>query len=213
MARTPKPSGRKKLPDKGRPLRRRRRVDHREKRRRFLIVCEGTRTEPNYFRRFRGSAIDVKVVGTGRAPLAVIETAQRLSNEEQKKGIPYDEVWVVFDKDGVPAEQFNRAIRLAKQAGFHPAYSNQAFELWYVLHFEYLNVAIPRRQYQKRLDELLGRPYRKNDPSLYDVLLPRQEVALRNAKRLLASYPEHNPAQDDPCTTVHLLVEALNRGM
>ncbi|RMF34750.1 MAG: RloB domain-containing protein [Chloroflexi bacterium] len=211
MARTPKPSGRKKLPDKGRPLRRRRRVDHREKRRRFLIVCEGTRTEPNYFRRFKGSAIDVEVVGIGRDPLAVIEKARELNNEEQEKGIPYDEVWVVFDKNGVPAEQFNRAIHSAKQAGFHPAYSNQAFELWYVLHFEYLNVAIPRRQYQKRLDKLLGRRYRKNDPSLYDVLLPKQGTALRNAKRLLASYPQHNPAQDDPCTTVHLLVEALNR--
>ena len=31
-----------------------------------------------------------------------------------------------------------------------------------------------------------------------------------NARRLLDSYAPHNPAQDDPCTTVHELVRKLN---
>ena len=47
MARKPKPSGRKRLSDKGRPLGRRR-VNMRPLRPRFLIVCEGSKTEPSY---------------------------------------------------------------------------------------------------------------------------------------------------------------------
>jgi len=66
MARKPKPSGRKRLPDKGRPLGRRQ-VNTRPPRPRFLIMCEGSRTEPNYFRRFRVNTevVDLDVVGLG----------------------------------------------------------------------------------------------------------------------------------------------------
>jgi hypothetical protein len=66
MARKPKPSGRKHLPDKGRPLGSRR-VNVRPLRPRFLIVCEGSRTEPTYFRRFRVNTevVDLDVVGLG----------------------------------------------------------------------------------------------------------------------------------------------------
>ncbi len=209
MARTPKPSGRKKSRDPGRPLRAPRKVNQRPERRRFLIVCEGEQTEPNYFRRFAtGNAVEVQVVGTRRNTLAVVEEAQRLRVAGEKDA-PYDEVWVVFDKDDFPPDRFNGAIRAAENAGMHAAYSNQAFELWHLLHFAYTDTALSRRQYEAKLTEHLGRAYRKNDLMLYDDLLPRQADALRNAKRLLASYPDHNPARDDPCTTVHLLVRAL----
>ena len=57
----------------------------------------------------------------------------------------------------------------------------------------------------------LKREYKKNDPFIYQELLERQGDAIRNARRLLAEYNPPNPAQDNPSTTVHLLVEALNR--
>jgi hypothetical protein len=34
-------------------------------------------------------------------------------------------------------------------------------------------------------------------------------VAIRNAANLLKSYDPHNPAKDNPCTTVHILVQEL----
>ena len=46
---------------------------------------------------------------------------------------------------------------------------------------------------------------------IFKTLQPLQEVAIRNAKKLLASYGErHNPENDNPSTRVHLLVEVLN---
>lgn len=56
----------------------------------------------------------------------------------------------------------------------------------------------------------LGFEYKKNDPTIYDVLENRQSVAIQNAKMLLNEYGDkHNPAYDNPSTTVHLLVDAL----
>ncbi len=202
MARKRKPSGR--LPDKGRRLGRRA-VAQREPRPVFLIVCEGKQTEPNYFRGFRVNAVVVEVVGVGRSPRGVVAEAERLS-----EGKGYTETWVVFDKDDFTAEEFNGAVEQAQREGFGVAYSNQAFELWYVLHFDYHDTSLSRRQYQKILSQKLGRAYRKNDLSLYDDLLERQQTAIGNAQRLLDSYVRHNPAQDDPCTTVHELVRKLN---
>jgi hypothetical protein len=61
------------------------------------------------------------------------------------------------------------------------------------------------------LDDLLGHRYQKNDRNIYQQLLPCQARAIHNARRLLAQYDPPNPAQDNPSTTVFLLVEELNR--
>ena len=91
------------------------------------------------------------------------------------------------------------------------AYSNEAFELWYVLHFEYLNSGISRQQYVSKLNRLLGKQYVKNDEEIYLLIFPRQKDAIRNADTLLKEYQTPNPACDNPSTTVHLLVQQLNR--
>ncbi len=190
----------------GHPLSPQRKRRRRALRRRFLIVCEGEQTEPNYFRRFRVN-ISVTVVGTGLAPSGVVQRAL-----QRARGDEFDEIWVVFDKDDFPDTAFNNAIAQAKRAGLQVAYSNPAFELWYLLHFEFRNTALTRRDCQQRLSEHLGRPYRKNDPALYDVLLPYQSTALHHARRLEQQYHEpRNPARENPSTTVHHLVEALIR--
>ena len=62
------------------------------------------------------------------------------------------------------------------------------------------------------LTQRLGKLYRKKSKEMYAILEDRQPAAIRHAERLLASYgPEHNPEKDNPCTTVHLLVQELNR--
>jgi len=58
---------------------------------------------------------------------------------------------------------------------------------------------------------MLGHPYQKNSEIIFEELLARQADAIRNAKRLLAQYSPPNPAADNPSTTVHKLVEQLNR--
>jgi hypothetical protein len=121
----------------------------------------------------------------------------------------FDQVWCVFDRDSNPAVQFNAAIDLAKRNGIRVAYSNQAFELWYLLHFQYLDTALHRKDYIQRLATHLGHPYQKNDFHVYAELLPLREQAIHNTRQLLAQYQPTRPAEDDPSTTVHRLVEQL----
>lgn len=197
MARRPKPSGRGYA---SRP------VATRDPIPRFLLVCEGEKTEPLYFDGFRVSSVKIEIVGIGKDPLALVDHAHQLSQQTE-----YDQVWCVFDRDDVPPDRFNQALALTKRYKMRVAYSNQAFELWYLLHFHYYDVALTRNDYQAKLTQLLGRPYHKNDPNLYHHLLPRQEEAMKHAQRLLAQYEPPNPLTNDPATTVHHLVQELNR--
>jgi hypothetical protein len=91
------------------------------------------------------------------------------------------------------------------------AFSNQAFELWYLLHFDYHHVALTRPDYSVRLSQRLGRRYVKNSVGMYLFLFDRQPTAITNARRLMEIYDPWRPAHDDPSTTVHELVEELNK--
>lgn len=104
---------------------------------------------------------------------------------------------------------------MATRKNIRVAYSNEAFELWYLLHFNYHDTGIERARYKallsKRLQEIdpTCDEYQKNDPSTYDRLLSRQKKAIQNATRLLAQYDPRRPYDDNPSTTVHLLVQEL----
>lgn len=100
---------------KGRHQRRdlQRRTRSREPGQRFLIVCEGEKTEPNYFDdlRVRGR-IPGKVKGIGESPARVVKHAIKLMKEHD-----YEQVWCVFDRDVFPEKNVNEALRLAKENG------------------------------------------------------------------------------------------------
>jgi hypothetical protein len=178
---------------------------------RILIVCEGAKTEPNYFRAFpcRGDLVKIEVHGEGKNTVSLVKEAKKLVRNAKFAQEEFDEIWCVFDKDSFP--EFNTAIEMCRQTkNFYAAYSNEAFELWYMLHFDYHDSATSRHVYSRLLSKKLGERYRKNSDKMYSVLLPMQETAVINARRLLESYSEHNPADDNPCTTVFMLVEKLN---
>jgi hypothetical protein len=186
--------------------RRGRRVGTRAVRQRFLIVCEGERTEPQYFKDFQVPGLVVTVKGVARSALQLVEEARKHRDTDD-----YDQVWCVFDRDDCEPDHIHRAFELARRLGFGIAFSNQAFELWYLLHFDYHHVALTRPDYGARLSQQLGRRYVKNSSGMYLFLLARQPMAIANARRLMALYDQWRPAHDDPSTTVHELVEELNK--
>jgi len=120
-------------------------------------------------------------------------------------------VWCVFDRDYCQAGDFNAAIARAESSGIRVAYSNEAFELWYLLHFHYYDTGVSRSRYAAKLSDWFGHPYQKNSSTIFEELHDRQAAAIRNAERLLSQYSPLNPVADNPSTTVHKLVEQLNR--
>ena len=183
-----------------------RKVDTHEVRKRFLIVCEGEKTEPNYFRGFRRPGLILEVKGEGYNTVSLVEKAIEFSEKEK-----YDHVWCVFDRDSFPEQNFNEAFSLAKRNNIRIAYSNEAFELWYLLHFNYYDSAINRSDYCAKLSTLLGHEYKKNQGDMYILLGPKQAMAIQNAENLLAQYQPLDPLNANPSTTVHLLIQELNK--
>ena len=180
--------------------------------RRILIVCEGEKTEPNYFKKFPANPEvydQIDIYGTGYNTTSLVKEAIRLKNEALKKREPYIEVWCVFDKDDFPFANVRDAIVLANENKIKCAYSIEAFELWYMLHFNYYDSALSRKQYKEKLSELIGKTYQKNDDGMYKLLSRRQSTAIQNARKLFMQQYKKPFTEKNPITTVFWLVERL----
>ncbi len=192
-------------------------VDTIAERRYFLIVSEGAKTEPIYFQYFkdrlpRHMMETIEIEPGGRETIRVVELAMRKRVERRKtQKPPYDEIWAVFDKDDFPDADFNDAISMAQNNGIEHAASNQAFELWYVLHYQFLDVAIRREQYFDRLSAILGFPYQKNTSAVVTHLFEHGNFrqAIQWEKMLEQLHAGNTPADSCPSTRVYVLVERL----
>lgn len=190
----------------------------------FLIVCEGTKTEPNYFQSFTskqsGNTIFIETFGTATNTIQVVQKAIDLRNNAAKD---YDAVWAVFDKDNFSAKDFNAAIQLAEREQIGCAWTNEAFELWYLLHFVNRTTPMSRKDYQKAIEAQLkkkaghsyqGYTYKKNDEKMLQRLQEygNEAEACKRALRLEKEGQDTYPnrfADQNPCTTVFKLVQQL----
>lgn len=200
----------------------------RAKRRYYLIVCEGEATEPNYFEGLKQdlpkgvlTAYQIDIEGTGRNTQSLLDEALRLKAVYEKDSTrTVDNLWVVFDRDSFASTEFNNAINRCAQNKpvIGCAWSNEAFELWYLLHFHYYQNAMRRQQYQQLIEENLrqfagtGYHYEKNSKEMYPLLKEHGSMdnAIRNGKRLMEAYEvRQDYAHHNPCTMVWKLVEEL----
>lgn len=187
-----------------------RKTTQRQFRKNFLIVCEGAETEPNYFNAWRAKK-QIETLGTGYNTLSLVNKAIQKRDQFRREGTVFDQTWVVFDRDDHKAQDFNAAIVLAESEDIGVAYSNQAFELWFVWHLIPLQAAWHRWQLREYLEKNLEGGYRKEDRDVYERLLERQEFALRNAQVMREEWGEnHRPLEDNPSTAVDVLVRLLN---
>jgi len=193
----------------------------------FLIVCEGEKTEPNYFKAIkdtlpRGVVQFIDIQGEGKNTLTLIEeTAKIRKREAALNGKIYDQTWAVFDRDSFPEQNFNNAINKGEtqKNKIHCAWTNEAFELWYLLHLEFVNVPMSREDYKPRIEawltQKMGTDFRyiKNRPDMYSILqkFGNEQQAILWAEQLEKNYADHEFANHNPCTKVHILVAELNK--
>ena len=175
----------------------------------FLIVSEGTRTEPEYFRHFTSRRSRVQTVGADRSTMKLVEDALRIRDLDT-----FDYKWLVFDRDD--NQDFNEAIAYAEQKGFQCAWSNESFELWFCLHFIDLTSAVSRRQYIEILEREIRKfipdfVYSKGGDVMYDILKQygNEDAAKLRAQKLRSQYHDKDYSSHNPCTTVDILVDKL----
>ena len=193
---------------------------------RILIVCEGEKTEPSYFKSFDQMQHDsivyeINCEGGKINTMQVVEKAIELRDKAIESGSPYDTVWAVFDKDDFPSASFNAAIEKANRHNIGCAWSNEAFELWYVFHFVNRVTAMNREEYKKAISKYINDSptynqkakytYRKNDPKSHITMTTYGDEAraIRFASNQAASFSDTRYATHNPCTTVYKLVRLL----
>ncbi|MCM1221248.1 MAG: RloB family protein [Lachnospiraceae bacterium] len=194
----------------------------RQERDKFYIITNGKRTEYNYFSLLKAkkSIYDVKVEFTNSDPHGLVEYARQYVPES-------NQVWVVFDVDNSYKEgRLEAAIRLADKNKIKYAFSNLAFEVWLIDHFQkcsqYLDTDGHKRVLDKYLSEQkVGLKYDKADEIILEkYFIPNYAVAVNYAKVVyqtrmkehIEKYGEsfRPPIWDwNSCTTVYKLVEAL----
>jgi len=205
----------------------RRQINSKPKRKRYLIVCEGEKTEPNYFEALKLAlpkgvleVVDFRIIGEGFNTESLVQQAISLRAKwESESGRTIDKLWVVFDKDSFLPAAFNNAIQLCTNTPkTEAAWSNEAFEIWYLLHFEFYNTGITRDTYKQRIQTnfrnngLVDFVYAKNRTDMFDLLSKygNMKLAIKHSKRLEHSYNgAGNFANQNPCTTVYKLVVEL----
>lgn len=184
---------------------------------RFLVVCEGTVTEPEYFKKFSFQAenqlVDVEIEGRSEDPLYIVERAAQWKREAAEQaevaGNPYksyDHVWCVFDVD--EHERFNEAVELAEEEDILLAVSNPCFELWALLHFEFVGGAGECGRFRELLSQHVQIDGREIP---FDPLWDRYEDALENSRRLWRERVRAGRRGGNPSTRVFALTEHIRR--
>jgi RloB-like protein len=184
---------------------------------RVLIVCEGAKTERNYFEDIRKknripSAHIYVTPADGTQPRQVVDYAEEKFLETRE----YDVIYAVFDRDDhtTYADAINRAAALdgklrndeRKPVQFVAVPSVPCFELWLLLHY----ADIQAFHHRARIIDFLGTHipgYKKGMDNIYATTETLLSQALERAQRLVARF---GPLPGtDPYTRVHEVVELL----
>lgn len=191
-----------------------------------LIICCGAETEKNYFagavnyfsEQEENRLLQFYIVVDAVDPMGMAKNVSaKTAFLERENHCKMDHVWVVFDKDDFPAQNFNNAIKKIRSLSdeltkYHVLWSNQCFELWLLLNFINMQAAIDREAYIEKLEIYLKEKYQKNDKNIFGkIALKGGNIvkAIDYAKALIDE--TLSPASNDPATTVYEFFEHFRK--
>ena len=182
---------------------------------RVLIVCEGAKTEPNYFSELAAhhklSTANIEVVGAGADPLAIVKQGKKRQQKERKTGEKFDRVYCVFDRD--EHARFQEASLLAQSSKFRLGRSWPCFEYWILLHFYFTRRPYNRSQGRSPAENCIRDlrqrwpDYQKARDGVFVELRDAIDDAKLHANR--AKVDARRTGDPNPSTEVHQLVAYL----
>jgi hypothetical protein len=180
----------------------------------ILIVCEGAKTEPNYFNSLKTGygLTSVKVrKSPGTDPRSIADYAiGECDNSE------WERVYCVFDQDTPNCQEAISRIQnssAGRSGKLRAITSFPCFEIWVLLHFKYCNRPFSKSGKKSVCDNVVREvgnyipDYSKGMEDVFDRLTDKLQDALSHAKRLV----EHNAqtGSANPATQLHVLVDRL----
>lgn len=221
----------------------------------FVIFCEDEISEYYYFKWFETPLIKVNIIRKQKSMLTNIKKAITyctdngiliFNNNKYNIGEEGIEIWCVYDRDiennlneiTEKDNEFNLSIVLAENHDINVAWSNDAFELWILLHLMEIDPEIEdakRRNYyydilteyfknkenpNEELTKAKSHPsfsYKKDLKSknnfiavVREEILPHTNVAIARSQALAEIHKNKiNHFEKKPCTNVHKLVISL----
>lgn len=188
---------------------------------RILILCEDEKSSLFYFQGFKKdpilkrslSSVSIEVSHPNDyTPVGLLKEAKEKIKKAKKESNPYDEVWLVFDKDQHP--NIPKAFSDARDSVVKIAFSSKCFEYWVLLHFEYTTRPFGKcndiisyikknhfKDYEKNLD-------------IFQHLKEKMKFAIENAEKLNKSIKTDldsgkNIYDLDAYTDIHNLVKMI----
>lgn len=185
---------------------------------RLLIVCEGAKTEVNYFEAIRQetriSSADIRIIHSpiGTEPQQIVEGAVKEFNKTKA----YERVYAVFDRDD--HRTYANAIAMAdarngklknnekRPISFEAVVSVPNFELWLLLHFADIQAYMHRDEVIRKLMRHINN-YEKGMTEIYAATADNLRTATDRASLLKQRF-SRLPG-NDAYTDVHELVAML----
>ena len=184
----------------------------------IILFTEGKNTETTYFKKFGNSQIKIIPVGTGKSTCKLVNEAITLLRTTYRDKKFYEK-WVVFDKDD--NKDFDDAIQLAERSELKVAYSNQAIEYWFILHFnDHQGGAMHRDHCCKLINQYIESFGAKYDDTkmvssiFFDIMQAndpqtgksRLQLAVNRADKI---YKGKRDKTEESVTTVHHLIQSI----
>ncbi len=176
-----------------------------------LIVCEGEKSETNYFNglknEFRLNNANIEICGLGCDPLNLVKHAIARLRENKE----FDRVYCVFDRDR--HKTYKNALNkvrnttLGGRRKIEAITSVPCFEYWLLLHFTYTTA--PASNCSPVIERLKSYwyDYEKTDKRIFDKIKDKLDKAITNARQVEQYHK--TSGTDNPSTRVHHLVDYL----
>lgn len=183
----------------------------------YFIVTDTKETEQNYMYGLRDSIpyelqgkLVIKVIKTKTKNL--VDEALNLASLNPQFG----EIWIIFDRDQV--KDFDQIILEAISKGINVGWTNPCIEEWFSAYFgtmpTYSDSVSCCDGFSQIFERKTQQRYLKSDPAIYDKLnrFGNEEDAIHIAVQKMhdhASKGKNKPSEQNPGTTIHLLVDEI----
>ncbi|WP_127161359.1 RloB family protein [Veillonella sp. VA137] len=167
----------------------------------FYIITEG-KTEESYIseftQKYRCSAVKIKKIKPCGAQ--IIHRASEVWKHDKNKGLNPElkggvidkdnrlnliSKGIVIDKDRLTEEEFNSIKEEAKSKGIGVFFSNSAFEVWLLAHFEPITKAVlSSAELKEKLSRYLSQEYKKGDAKQLRKIAAHFNQAIKNTKNV-----------------------------
>lgn len=178
----------------------------------ILIICEGKKTEKNYFIALRDhykiESIFIEIdPNSDPSPSSIVEYAKSKINDG------YDKIYCVFDRD--KHNDFNKAKNsINSNKKLQAIISNPCFEYWILLHFEKTTKCFGSGS-KSPCDELVSKnlkkyikDYSKGYNNFRQIIESKLKLAIQNAKEIHKTNPND---ENIPFTDVWILVDKFEK--